>query len=231
MLPVEGAGEPLLLHPERALFWPARATLVIADPHFGKDEVFRRAGLAIPAGVLSDDLGRLDRLLEECGATRLVVLGDFFHAPPSADATFLRELAGWRAARRALSVEVVAGNHDRGVVAASLRGLAAWHDAPLADPPFVFAHEPPGNAAGYTLCGHLHPAVRLRDAGATVRLAAFWFRPDHAVLPAFGGFTGAAPIRARPGDRVFAVTGSTVHELPPRRPAKRRTRKKERARW
>ncbi len=42
-------GETLLLHPERANHLAGRRrTLLIADPHFGKDDVFRRAGIALP---------------------------------------------------------------------------------------------------------------------------------------------------------------------------------------
>ena len=35
-LEIELRGERLQLHPERALLWPARSTLLVADPHFGK---------------------------------------------------------------------------------------------------------------------------------------------------------------------------------------------------
>jgi uncharacterized protein len=44
----ELAGELLEMRADRTLYWPRRQTLVLADPHFGKTEAFRRAGLPVP---------------------------------------------------------------------------------------------------------------------------------------------------------------------------------------
>ena len=60
---VRVAGETLRLLPDAAVHWPARATLLIADPHFGKDDRFRREGLALPRGPTVTDLQRLTRLV------------------------------------------------------------------------------------------------------------------------------------------------------------------------
>jgi hypothetical protein len=43
----------------RALYWPARRALLIADLHLGKADVFRRAGIALPSGGTGEDLQRL----------------------------------------------------------------------------------------------------------------------------------------------------------------------------
>ena len=45
-LPIELAGEPMLLHAQRALIWPRRATLLVADVHLGKSDLLRRHGPA-----------------------------------------------------------------------------------------------------------------------------------------------------------------------------------------
>ena len=50
-LPLLRAGEPLVLLGARALYWPARQALLLADLHLGKADVFRRAGIALPAAV------------------------------------------------------------------------------------------------------------------------------------------------------------------------------------
>ncbi|HET7427286.1 MAG TPA: DEAD/DEAH box helicase, partial [Gemmatimonadales bacterium] len=52
------AGEDLVLLPERALFWPRTATLVVADLHWGKAATFRAAGIPIPTGTTGEDLAR-----------------------------------------------------------------------------------------------------------------------------------------------------------------------------
>ena len=78
-------GETLILHPDRALIWPNRATAVVADTHFGKSSVFGRAGIAVPAGSDEADRARLTQLIATHGIRRLVVLGDFLHAPLESD--------------------------------------------------------------------------------------------------------------------------------------------------
>ena len=72
-------GEILLLHPERALLWPARRTVIVADTHFGKSSVFAHHGLAVPNGADALDRQRLTNLIAQSGSTRLLVLGDFLH--------------------------------------------------------------------------------------------------------------------------------------------------------
>ena len=54
------AGETLELHAERAIHWPRRNCLFVADVHFGKGSVLRRAGVNLPTGQTSGDLARLD---------------------------------------------------------------------------------------------------------------------------------------------------------------------------
>ncbi|NUR18637.1 MAG: DEAD/DEAH box helicase, partial [Gemmatimonadaceae bacterium] len=53
-------GEELVLLPERAAYWPARTTLLVADAHFGKAATFRAAAIPVPAGTTDATLGRLD---------------------------------------------------------------------------------------------------------------------------------------------------------------------------
>ena len=113
-LPLLLAGESLLLHPQRALIWPARRTLFAADLHLGKSDVFRRSGIPIPEGATATDLQRLEQVVSEHSLSRIVLLGDFLHAAagdsaPQYAAAFTR----WRATRPTLEFIVVAGNHDR----------------------------------------------------------------------------------------------------------------------
>ncbi len=213
---LELAGERLLLRGDRTLFWPRRRTLLLADPHFGKGEVFRRHGIALPAGATARDLDGLATAVAATGAERVVVLGDFFHAPPAADAPWLAELRAWRRRHAALSLEVVAGNHDRGAGAPDPRWRLQWHAAPLWEPPLCLCHEPdtalPG---GPFLAGHLHPVVRLRGGGDRLRLPVFWQRDDGLVLPAFGSLTGGHPVRRGRGEALFAAGGDGVVQCAP----------------
>ena len=65
------AGESLVLLGERALYWPTRQALLIADLHLGKADVFRRAGIALPSGGTGEDLNRLQALLDRYACREL----------------------------------------------------------------------------------------------------------------------------------------------------------------
>lgn len=212
-LAIECAGETLLLHHERAVYWPRRRTLLVADVHLGKEWAFGRAGLAVPAGATDSDLARLDRLVRRFGAGELLVLGDFTHAPPGDEDRWLDRVGDWLDTLPA-EVSIVAGNHDRPATRHRLDRRIRWHAECRVEPPFVLQHEPEPDPRGYGLGGHLHPAVRIRGAGDRLRLPVFLFREEHAVLPAFGSFTGGQNVRPARGDRLYAVTPDAVIAVP-----------------
>lgn len=228
-LTVSLAGEEVLLLPERALYWPAGATLFAADLHLGKADVFHRAGIPAPGGVTEADLARLSAVLERTGAQRLVILGDLLHAQGSRSPQVLVALDAWRARHPALDTLLVAGNHDRHAGPPPAHLDIAALEGPHLVGPFACAHEPPENEAGdhspgdhspgdhqgrpYTLCGHLHPVAVLAEVGGSVRLPCFHAAARYMVLPAFGRFTGGLAVRPAPGDRLFVVAGGRVLPL------------------
>ncbi|MEO0346710.1 MAG: ligase-associated DNA damage response endonuclease PdeM [Pseudomonadota bacterium] len=213
---VEVAGETLLLLPERAAFWSATRTLIVADWHLGKAAVFGSRGLAIPDGDTARDFDTLRQLIAVHAPARLLVLGDLMHAPPRPGDDWPQQLADWLRAFPDLDFVVVAGNHDRVAASALPAGLDAridWHDDHLDEGPFRFAHEPEAAAGRYVLAGHLHPTRRLVMGADRMRAPAFWFRGDWGVLPAYGGFTGGMNIKPERGDRVFVTGPGAVVEV------------------
>ncbi|WP_202840888.1 ligase-associated DNA damage response endonuclease PdeM [Luteimonas saliphila] len=193
------AGEPVRVLADRALYWPARARLLIADLHLGKGDTFRAAGIAVPSGGTAHDLARLDALLALTSASSLWILGDFLHARRHAAVD-----AAWRAfreAHREVAMAVVPGNHDRAFDAAAA-GVERVPEGFL-EAPFEFRHAPPARERPdrHVLCGHLHPVLRLPGTG---RHPMFWLRPSITVLPAFSAFTGGHPVpRADSGSSVL----------------------------
>ena len=159
-------GQTLELRSERAVWWVARRTLIVADTHFAKDDVFRRGGIAVPRGATVDDLQRLTRLIRQTSAERLVVLGDFLHARLLPADSFVHAFALWRAAHPQLTIEVIGGNHDRYEPRSRWAGRVSWIAAPYVEPPFAFIHEPRDVEGAFALCGHIHPALRLRERAA-----------------------------------------------------------------
>lgn len=214
MYTLEIADERLVLLPQRALLWPARRMLLLADTHFAKDDVFRRAGLALPSGAGRDDLARLTALVEAYPCERLVVLGDFVHGAAMEGDDFLAEFAEWRKTHASLSISIVAGNHDRHARDQPWAREVEWIKEAAHEPPFVLRHEPQRDERGFVLAGHLHPVVRLPVGPRTLRrVPVFWRRGHCMVLPSFGIFTGGGLIEPDAGDELFAVAPERVIPL------------------
>lgn len=211
---IELQGERLLLLPDRAIYWAARGVLAIADPHFGKDDIFRRAGIALPRGPAIADLQRLTKLIEQLRAKRLLILGDFVHGATQSGDSFLHAFRLWREAHAQVGVEVIAGNHDRREARSKWAGLVKWRTEPLIEGPFVFVHDPGELENGYAIGGHIHPAVTLRaSASDAVRVPVFWVRRKYLVLPSYGSFTGSARIEPEPQDQLYAAAPERVIRL------------------
>ena len=212
------AGETLVLLPERALWWPARHMLLIADLHLGKAATFRAAGQPVPAGTTQQNLARLDALIAQHAARHLVVLGDFLHAEQARTPALLAALADWRARHAALAITLVRCNHDShaGDPPADL-GIALV-DEPHLVGPFALCHHPQTHATHFVLAGHVHPACLLFGAGRDrLRLPCFVVEADQAgqaVLPAFGEFTGGWRVEPAPGRRLYAIGDAQVWPLP-----------------
>jgi DNA ligase-associated metallophosphoesterase len=209
------AGEPVELLAERALYWPATSTLIVADLHWGKAASFRAAAIPVPPGTTTADLARLDRAIAHTRARRLLVLGDLLHAPAVQEArATLGRIREWRQSRADLQVLLIRGNHDlrSGDPPADL-GIRALDG--FAEGPFVFRHHPEPPNEGYGLAGHIHPSVRLSGPGGDrVRLPCFHFGRRQGILPAFGSFTGTATPPLEPGDRVYVVADGEVVPVP-----------------
>jgi DNA ligase-associated metallophosphoesterase len=188
--------------------------LLVADIHFGKAAAFRARGVPVPHGTTSDNLLRLDALIEKHRVRHIVFLGDFLHAAAShADATLTR-LRHWRAHNRSLALTLVRGNHDDRAGDPPSDLDMDIVDEPFDAGPFSFCHHPHVHARGYVIAGHLHPVYRLSAAGDSVRLPCFVFGPSGGVLPSFGAFTGGFAIHPRTGERVFVTSDDAVLAVP-----------------
>ena len=204
------AGEDLVLHGDKAIYYPAEQTLLVADTHFGKGAFFRRKGLAVPSGQSIDDLQRLSALIEQFSARRLIVLGDFFHHRPQQGEPFLAQFPEWLSKHSALRMESVVGNHDRH--AQGIDASISWH--PYLDiGPFRLAHEPNPVPGRHVLAGHLHPAYSLSVSRERLRAPVFWLREQVTVLPSFGTLTGGWDVVPSPADQLVLVVDGELFPL------------------
>jgi DNA ligase-associated metallophosphoesterase len=219
------AGQQVVLHPERALEFPAHRLLVIADVHWGKATTLRAHGIPVPRGGTRDDLARLDRLLLRTGASQLLVLGDLVHSRHAWHGAALEPVLAWRERWAALSITLVRGNHDAHAGDPPPAMRIDTVDAPFAIAGVHAAHEPPAGAhhlaqapgTPFTLCGHLHPNVALAGRGGDrLRLPCFVHGAGQLILPAFSTFTGRGAWTPDPQERVFAIVDDEMIEVVPR---------------
>jgi len=197
-------GEPVRLLADRALYWPARRRLLLADLHLGKADTFRAAGIALPRGGTAWDLARISMLVAATGAEAVWVLGDMLHGRS--------DLSSWRSAwldfrnrHPRLSIAVVDGNHDRALQQAGLE-IELLGDV-VHDGPFVLRHAPGREPRGHVICGHLHPVLKLPGHPRT---PAFWLQAGCSVLPAFSAFTGGQPLRLDAGEVAVLCNGHAL---------------------
>lgn len=206
---VDIAGERLELLGERAVHWPRRRRLLVADLHLGKADLFRRAGIGLPRGGTSRDLQRLSALLDQTAACELWILGDMLHGA-AFPAQWRTRWEAWRISHPGLRIAVLSGNHDRALACAGL-DIELLGDS-IDEPPFAWRHAPESHADLFVVCGHLHPQIRL--PGMERRLPAFWLRERMLVLPAFSLMTGGSKPRLQPGDQLITCVDGEVVALP-----------------
>ena len=211
----ELAGEEMVVHHERVLWWPARKALLLADLHLGKIAHFRSRGIAVPRWAASRNYDRLSAVVARFQPDELIILGDLFHSDHNPAWETFRD---WRKEYASKAVHLVVGNHDILSMEDYRRCDLTLYPLSWQCGPFFFTHDPEdrkGNEdKGYHLCGHIHPGVRLRGPGRQgIKLPCFWFGKEQGILPAFGEFTGRHALKISKGDQVFGLTDDEVIAL------------------
>lgn len=206
MLTCDLMGEQLLLLPEKAIYWPSRKTLLVADAHLGKIRHFRKSGIAVPGQAGYRNLAQLSVLIQKHKPEQVIFLGDLFHSELNFEWI---EFKAFLKTFNTIRFTLILGNHDI-LHDQSYAQLEVVRES-MAIGPFLLSHEPLEEHAGYNLCGHIHPGVRLQGpARESMRLPCFYFGSTQGVLPAFGVFTGLYMMKPTENDRVFVITGNEV---------------------
>ncbi|WEL54506.1 ligase-associated DNA damage response endonuclease PdeM [Pseudomonas kermanshahensis] len=213
-LAIEHCGETLWLLPDKALYWPARRALLVADVHIGKAASFRALHQPVPRGTTEATLARLDQLLTSHECQMLIILGDFLHAKTARASATLAKLQTWRERHAGLRIVLVRGNHDRhaGDPPPAL-GIEVVEE-PWLLAPFALQHEPVAHPQHPVLAGHVHPVFVLQGrARQRLRLPCFLMGDAISLLPAFGEFTGGWRVHPDAENRVFLAGAGRVWAL------------------
>lgn len=169
---------------ERALYWPERRALLVADLHFEKASWFARGGQMLPPFDSRATCEALLALVERLDPIEIWALGDSFHdddGPGRIDEASLAMLARIGRGRRLVWI---AGNHDEG---ADLPGER--HDELVIDG-IVLRHEALPDEERPEISGHFHPKIRVKTAQRSVSRPCYVCDGHRIILPAFGSLTG-----------------------------------------
>ena len=211
-------GPGLRLTGDGAAWLPTAATLVVADVHVGYELAAQRRGGYLPPVHRGAVVGaRLTTMARELSVGRLVIAGDLRHSTQDVDDFERAELAAFAAALPAdVALDVVMGNHDRGgsIVGRSVLGPLRLGDVDI-------RHEPPSvRPARWTVCGHLHPRITVRDeTGASARYPCALVGESVVVLPAFsewaGGTSAGRLLESLPAGewRALPVSGGHIADV------------------
>jgi DNA ligase-associated metallophosphoesterase len=199
----------LYLLPDKAIYWPAQKALLVADVHLGKAGHFRKAGIPVSGRVHFSDLQKLSELVQAYQPEQLIILGDLFHSTLNNEWTHFSQ---WMDEHPDCKIVLIKGNHDILPPSVYTSERIYYYEHYMVMEPFVFSHIPmETRPSHYNLSGHLHPAVRLSGRGSQhLILPCFYFGSQQGLLPAFGAFTGAVPLKIYPGDAVFAILNDKV---------------------
>lgn len=204
------AGEKLTLLSEKAILWSEKKILIISDLHLGKINHFRRKGIPIPTKANHKNIETLINLLQEFHPKEVIFLGDLFHSHYNQEWEVFGQMLSYFPN---VSFRLVKGNHDIMSEHQYRKYNIQIHDPYFKLFPFIFAHdeiELPDDDC-FLLTGHIHPGVMVRGKGRQrLKLPCFYFNSTRGLLPAFGQFTGTAPITVKEGDEVYVLVDNRI---------------------
>lgn len=195
-----------MLSPDKVIFWEEESILIVSDIHLGKAGHFRKSGVAVPAHIHFGDLKRLSQLISRFNPKEIAFLGDLFHSDYNIDWDYFCD---WIKKYPHIHFILVQGNHDILYKIDYLNAGIELIDE-LIRQPFSFSHEKITSDL-YNISGHVHPSVRLIGlARQRLNLPCFYFSKNHALLPAFGTFTGFVSLTPHRSDQVFVIAENQI---------------------
>ncbi len=184
-------GIELFAEPSGALWWPAAATLIVADLHFEKGTSYARRGVLLPPYDTPTTLARLAAAIGP-RVRRVICLGDSFHDGDGPERLTQADAGALRALVERHDWVWVAGNHDP-LLPPMLGGRTVVGELRLDG--LVMRHQAKADAVG-EVSGHYHPKSHIDVRGRRLSGACFIHDEQRIVLPAFGAYTGGLHIRS-----------------------------------
>ena len=210
-------GATLLPDLSGALYWPAAATLVVADLHLEKGSAFALRGQLLPPYDSRATLTALAATVARHRPRRVVCLGDSFHDDAAAARLGMREAHLLRDMAQSHDWIWVAGNHDP--APPTDWGGRVVEEVTIG--PLVFRHEAASGKAAGEISGHFHPKAAVSVRGRRLTARCFVTDGRRLILPAFGAYAGGLDVRdpaisglLRPAFTVHMLGRDRVHRFP-----------------
>lgn len=166
---------------EPVVFIPSEKIVAIADIQIGLEHELYRMGVVIHAQV-EGFIKRLDKIIRDTKAKKLVVVGDLKHMVPGISLREERQLMKFfEHLLKKVEIILVKGNHDTGLETLVPSGVKICGSEGVRIGRFGFFH---GHAwpakdlleCDYLLMGHLQPAIEFKDYIGYRHLEQVWVR-------------------------------------------------------
>lgn len=193
----------------KAIYWEDNSSLILSDVHVGKLNHFQKNGIPIPSDGSKENLINIKNLIHEYDPDHIYILGDLFHS------SYNKEWDDWIIyfSKSNVKFTLILGNHDQ------YDSKKLWDSNitlvnELIIDPFLFTHYPEKEFDQFNICGHVHPAVKLRGLGRQyMKLNCFYITDNQLILPAFGTFTGSHMLKPNKTDHIICMTSDGLFEL------------------
>lgn len=172
--------EPIPGEPAAVADIDGEPVLIVADVHAGIEAALRAGrGLSLDSRA-NERRERIERLLAETGAARLLVLGDLMHSIGGPGGAERGEIEVLLESLPVVDVTLVKGNHD-GDIESWIEGVTVTGGGGIRLGAVGFAHghtwpDPDVLAADIVCVAHEHPQVRLEDEVGGCRAERVWLR-------------------------------------------------------
>jgi putative SbcD/Mre11-related phosphoesterase len=185
----------IILSGESCAYLPESDTVVLSDLHLGFELAMEEKGLFLPRLQVRIELERMGVIIERYRPSTIVVNGDLKHdfsRNSPQEWVEIKKLFEFLSSKT--KVVVVKGNHDNYILNIASKFNIETLPYYLAGD-ILLAHgdvEIEGFSNQWTIIGHEHPAIRVRDAiGAQYKFPVFLYlkRSGILVLPAFSPFS------------------------------------------
>lgn len=195
-LQIRFGGLQINLRHDGTAFLPDSNTLLVADPHLGKEHSFRARQIPVPDGPTAGTLKLLTNSLQEVNPDHLVILGDLIHDSNSLNPQLSHIVTNWRKQHASLKMTLVRGNHDRYVErfpsSWALEEVAKLNIPASGGQSVLLVHQSPepSQTDVHVIEGHWHPVAKIGKGADQTKARCFVQTDSKVTLPAFGPFKG-----------------------------------------